>query len=93
MNSFAAWNTIGIGLRTFWVARKHFNFRHRSPAHWILTFSDFYGPIHKAFSPLNAEGQNALEKEITSLLERHNAAGIGSLVVHGAYLEVVIVRR
>ena len=75
------------------TSRRHFNFRYRSPAHWIRTFRDFYGPIHKAFAALDAEGQKALEMDITALLNRHNIAGPASLVVPSEYLEVVIRRR
>ena len=74
-------------------ARKMFNFRYRSAAHWIQIFRDFYGPTHKAFAALDAAGQAALEKDITALLNRCNTAGPQSLVVPGEYLEVVIERK
>jgi ubiquinone/menaquinone biosynthesis C-methylase UbiE len=73
--------------------RKHFNFRYRSAAHWVQVFRDFYGPTHKAFAALNAAGQQALERDITALLETLNTAGPSSLVVPSEYLEVVITRR
>ena len=75
------------------TVRKHFNFRYRSAAHWIQIFRDFYGPTHKAFAALDPAGQNALEKDITALLNRCNTAGQASLVVPGEYLEVVITKR
>ena len=74
-------------------ARKHFNFRYHSSAHWIQVFRDFYGPTHKAFAALDAAKQAALERDIAVLLERLNIAGESSLIVPGEYLEVVIVRR
>lgn len=73
--------------------RKHFKFRYRSAAHWIQVFRDFYGPTHKAFAALDPAAQNALEKDITGLLNRCNTAGQASLVVPGEYLEVVITKR
>jgi ubiquinone/menaquinone biosynthesis C-methylase UbiE len=73
--------------------RKMFNFRYRSPAHWVQVFRDYYGPTHKAFAALDATGQQALEADITALLERRNVGGSGSLVVPGEYLEVVITKR
>lgn len=73
--------------------RKKFNFRYRSAAHWIQIFRDFYGPTLKAFAALDASGQQALEKDITNLLDRFNVAGPASLVVPGEYLEVVIAKR
>ena len=75
------------------AARKTFNFRYRSAAHWIQIFRDFYGPTHKAFAALDAAGQDALAKDITALLNRCNTAGPASLVVPGEYLEVVIGRK
>jgi SAM-dependent methyltransferase len=73
--------------------RRMFNFRYRSPAHWLQLFRDFYGPTHKAFGALDAAGQAALAADITTLLERLNLGGASSLVVPGEYLEVVVVRR
>jgi hypothetical protein len=70
-----------------------FNFRYRSPAHWVQIFRDYYGPTHKAFAALDATGQHALEADITALLERRNVGGPGSLVVPGEYLEVVVTKR
>ena len=75
------------------TARKMFNFRYRSPAHWVQIFRDYYGPTHKAFAALDATGQQALEADITALLERRNVGGPGSLVVPGEYLEVVVTKR
>lgn len=79
-----------VDIRT---ARRHFNFRYRSAAHWIQVFRDFYGPVHMAFKALDTAGQRALEKDITALLDRCNIAGPGSLVVPGEYLEVVIMKK
>lgn len=73
--------------------RRIFNFRYRSAAHWVLVFRDTYGPTHKAFLALNAEGQQALERELLALLEHMNTAGASSLVVPSEYLEVVITKR
>ena len=70
--------------------RRLFNFRYRSAAHWVQVFRDFYGPTHKAFAALDAQGQQALEDDITALLQEMNTAGAASLVVPAEYLEVVI---
>lgn len=75
------------------TVRRNFNFRYRSAAHWIQIFRDFYGPTHKAFAALDPAGQDALAKDITTLLNRCNTAGPASLVVPGEYLEVVIERQ
>jgi len=73
--------------------RRFFNFRYRSAAHWLQVFRDYYGPTHKAFAALDAAGQRELECDITLLLEQMNTAGVGSLVVPGEYLEVVIAKH
>lgn len=70
--------------------RRCFNFRYRSAAHWVQVFRDFHGPTHKAFATLDARGQQALERDITALLEQANTAGARSLVVPAPYLEAVI---
>ena len=74
------------------TARRNFNFRYQSAAHWLQIFRDFYVPTHKAFAALYAPGQDALEKDITALLNRCNIAGSASLVIPGEYLEVVITK-
>ncbi|MDN5870825.1 MAG: class I SAM-dependent methyltransferase [Nitrococcus sp.] len=73
--------------------RKHYQFRYKSPAHWIEIFREYYGPTHKAFAALDASGQEKLQADITALLERLNAGGPDSLVVPSEYLEAVIVKH
>ncbi len=70
--------------------RRVFNFRYRDAAHWVQMFRDWYGPTHKAFAALDADGQARLERGIVALLEEYNTAGPDSLVVPGEYLEVVL---
>lgn len=71
---------------------KEFNFRYRSAAHFIEVFRTWYGPVHKAFAALPADGAAALEKDLTELLNRMNRAGDGALVVPSEYMEIVITR-
>jgi len=73
--------------------RRVFNFRYRSAAHWVQVFRDYYGPTHKAFAALDAAGQQALERDLQSLLAELNVAGEAALVVPGEYLEVVITKH
>jgi SAM-dependent methyltransferase len=75
------------------TARRHFNFRYRSPANWIQVFRDYYGPTHKAFAALDAGRQKALEADLTALLEKRNIGGRDALVIPSEYLEVVVVKR
>ena len=73
--------------------RRIFNFRYRSAAHWVDVFRELYGPTHKAFAALDADGARSLERAITALLDELNVAGPGSLVVPGEYLEVVVTKH
>ena len=70
--------------------RRDFHFRYRSAAHWVQVFRDFHGPLHKTFAALDAAGQQALERDLTALLEAMNAAGETTLVARAEYLEAVI---
>ena len=74
-------------------SRRSFNFRYRSPAHWIDVFRNYYGPTHKAFAALDEPGQARLLADLVALLESLNVGGADSLVVPGEYLEVVITRH
>ena len=75
------------------ITPRMFNFRYRSAAHFIEVFRTWYGPVHKAFAALPADGAAALERDLSELLERMNRAGAASLVVPSEYLEIVITRR
>jgi ubiquinone/menaquinone biosynthesis C-methylase UbiE len=73
--------------------RRHFNFRYRSAQHWIEVFTSYYGPLHRAYSAMEAKPRGELIDEITALLVRRNVGGPSSLVVPGEYLEIVIVKE
>ena len=72
------------------ITPQYFNFRYRSAAHFIDVFRTWYGPVHKAFAALPADGARALEADLTELLNRLNVGGDRSLVIPGEYLEVVV---
>jgi SAM-dependent methyltransferase len=100
LKSPALWGTephlaelFGAQAATIRCERRIFNFRYRSTAHWVQVFRDFYGPTHKAFAALQGPAQQALEHDITTLLEQMNTAGPASMVVPGEYLEVVVTKR
>ena len=73
--------------------RRNFNFRYRSAAHFVQVFRDYYGPTHKAFAALDESGKQALDRDITTLLNDMNTAGSTSLVVPSEYLEIVVTKR
>jgi SAM-dependent methyltransferase len=70
-----------------------FNFRYRSPDHFLEMFKTYYGPVLKAFAALDAARQEELRNDLHALLVRMNRATNGSLVVPSEYLEVVITKR
>jgi ubiquinone/menaquinone biosynthesis C-methylase UbiE len=70
-----------------------FNFRYRSPAHWMEVFRTFYGPVNRAFLALDTPRQDELERDILNLLARFDRGGVGGLVVPSEYLEFVVTRR
>jgi len=74
-------------------ARRPYNFRYRSAAHWVEVFRSFYGPTHKAFAALDPARQARLTEDLSALLEGRNVGGPRSLVVPSEYLEVVIRRK
>jgi ubiquinone/menaquinone biosynthesis C-methylase UbiE len=70
-----------------------FNFRYRSPEHFLKVFRTYYGPVLKAFAALDAAKQEELRNDLHALMVRMNKAGSGSLVIPSEYLEVVITKR
>jgi SAM-dependent methyltransferase len=72
---------------------RYFNFRYRSPEHFMNVFETFYGPIHKAFAALDQQRQTGLRNDLNALIVRMNRASDGTMIVPSEYLEVVITRR
>lgn len=75
------------------ATQRVFNFRYRSAAHFVDVFRRWYGPVHKAFAALPAEGAAQLERELVELLDGLNRGGPKTLLVPSEYLEVVVTRR
>ena len=84
-----------FGSAAAWIKTesRHFNFRYRSPEHFVDVFRTFYGPTLKAFAALDIRKQNALEKDVFELIGRMNKADDGTMVVPSEYLEVVVMKR
>jgi ubiquinone/menaquinone biosynthesis C-methylase UbiE len=81
------------GASTVKVQSRLFNFRYRSPDHFLDVFRTFYGPVLKAFAALEPAKQEELRDDLHALIVRMNRATDGSMVVPSEYLEVVIVKR
>ncbi len=82
----------GEAIDSLAITRRMFNFRYRSPEHFVEFFRTWYGPVHKAFEALPPRGAAALHEDLLQLLRERNRS-TASLVVPGEYLEVVAVRR
>lgn len=83
----------GAEARQITVNDRVFNFRYRSPQHFVAFFREWYGPVHKAFLALDEAGRAALEADLVALIGRMNSATDGSMKVGSAYAEVIIDRR
>jgi SAM-dependent methyltransferase len=70
-----------------------FNFRYRSPEHFLSVFETFYGPIHKAFAALDQQRQIELRNDLHALIVRMNRATDGTMIVPSEYLEVAITKK
>jgi ubiquinone/menaquinone biosynthesis C-methylase UbiE len=75
------------------ASRQHFNFRYKSPEHWVDIFKSYYGPMNRAFAALDGEKRDALQSDVLALLRRTNRGGTDTLVVPSEYLEVVVIRH
>lgn len=76
------------------TTQRSYTFRYRSPAHWLDIFRTWYGPVHKAFASLPDDAARAaLERDILAVINRHNRAEDGTLVMSSDYLEVIVTAR
>ena len=83
----------GHQARSITTEPRLFNFRYRSPEHFLDVFKTFYGPVLKAFAALDAASQQDLRNDLHALIVRMNKSGDATMVVPSEYLEVVITRR
>jgi ubiquinone/menaquinone biosynthesis C-methylase UbiE len=83
----------GSAAREIKAEARHFNFRYRSPKHFLDVFETYYGPINRAFATLDPPRQTELRNDLHALIVRTNRATDGSMVVPSEYLEVVIIKR
>jgi ubiquinone/menaquinone biosynthesis C-methylase UbiE len=73
--------------------RQNFNFRYRTPQHWLDTFRTYYGPVQKAFMAVGDAHEEALAGELLRLIQQFNRSGGTAVVLPSEYLEVVIRTR
>jgi SAM-dependent methyltransferase len=83
----------GEGVSSLDATRRTYVLRYLSAEHFVEVFRTYYGPVHKAFGSLDADGQDALAGDLVELLDGWNTSGDETVVVPSEYLEVVAVRR
>jgi hypothetical protein len=69
-----------------------FVFRHNSPEHFVDFFRTYYGPVHRTFLALDADGQQALADELHAKIAQFNTAKDGSMRVPSDYAEIIIIK-
>jgi ubiquinone/menaquinone biosynthesis C-methylase UbiE len=72
---------------------RDFVFRYRSPEHWIEVFRTWYGPVHKAFAALPADGQQRLHDDLLALIKEFNTSGDSTMAAPSEYVEVVVIKK
>jgi ubiquinone/menaquinone biosynthesis C-methylase UbiE len=83
----------GAGAASMAIEPRVFNFRYRSPDHFLEVLKTYYGPMLKAFAALDAARQDELRADLSALFARMNKADDGTMVAPSEYLEVVITKR
>jgi ubiquinone/menaquinone biosynthesis C-methylase UbiE len=96
----AQWGTMprltemfGAGARVIKAEPRMFQFRYRSPEHFLDVFKTYYGPVLKAFAALEPAKQQELHDDLHALIVRMNRSGDGTMIVPSEYLEIVIAKR
>jgi len=75
------------------IKREVVRFRSLSPAHWVEFMKTCFGPAIRAFQHSSSEAQEALEKEMTELMQEHNRSSNGTALGESEYLDIVATRR
>ena len=72
------------------ITLRNFNFRYRSPQHFVDFFRTYYGPVHKAFLALDADGRDRLERDILATIGNFNVATDGTMIVPSEYAQIIV---
>jgi SAM-dependent methyltransferase len=81
------------GIANLKFARQIYHFDYPfTPAEVVEFFRTNYGPMSRAFSSLDPDGQETLRSELVNLWSAHNKATDNTTSVDGEYLEVIATR-
>jgi SAM-dependent methyltransferase len=81
------------GISAIGHQRLTYTFRFRSADHFVDFFRDNYGPTHRAFVALDADGQEDLRRDLVALVQRWNRlGGERAVAIPAAYLQTVAIR-
>ena len=75
------------------AARRCFDFRYKSAAHWLEISKSYFGPTNRAFAALDTARQEVLEADLMELLGRMNRGGMDTLIVPSETLEIVVTKH
>jgi ubiquinone/menaquinone biosynthesis C-methylase UbiE len=64
----------------------------RSPTHYIEFFRRFFGPVKMAFERVGADGEQALEDDLSAYLKANTSGGERAMVLEAEYLRVIATR-
>jgi SAM-dependent methyltransferase len=80
---------------TVHTTSRNFDFRYRTPQHFVDVFRTYYGPMNKTFAALEATPDKQAEfgRDLLALIERGNRSGDATLVLPSEYLEVVVEKK
>ena len=76
-------------IRTTWET---YNFRYKSPQHYLDFFRANYGLVHKAFEKVGAEGEHALAADILAIINEFDNASDGTVCMPSHYAQVIMTK-
>lgn len=84
---------LGGGVAELRLTRRQYPFAYPfAPAEVVEFYRTYYGPTHRAFGALDADGQAALRRDLEQLWGEHNQASDGTTRYAAEYLEVEAIR-
>lgn len=83
----------GAAATAIYLREQSFVFRYKSAEHWLYLWKEIYGPLKVAFETQDAANHEKFADDLLSLVDAHNFATDGTMVVPAKYAEIVITLR